>query len=196
MYCENQLWDSITWKTFTALLFVLFSLDYVKARLIFRIIRNRLPYRRRAIFPPAWLLVGAWTLLTTLMSDAMVRVHINDGWTGNIYATLAFSFFILSMVFSAIWIQMLLRFQLFKTAYLCLAISLVLALVCDVFLAMREAVSSVLYFSYILWLCYLLYLNGIIMTELKCWKRIPYSIFKLKKVYHDQEDKYLHQDAM
>ncbi len=111
--------------------------------------------------PNGWVFMIAWLILYTLLGISLFLVMNNEKTRQN--KSGAYGLFIVQMILNAMWTYLFFGLQMIGAAFLVLAVLTIVAIWMAVVFKRFSRGAFYLVWPYIIWLCFALYLNGVIL---------------------------------
>lgn len=111
--------------------------------------------------PNGWLFIVAWMILYTLLGISLFLI-MNNGKT-RVNKGKAYALFISQMCLNALWSYLFFGLQMVGAALLVLVALIAVSIWMMIAFKPISRAASYLVWPYILWLCFALYLNGMIL---------------------------------
>ena len=113
------------------------------------------------ITPDGWVFGFAWTILYALLGIALFLIINNK--KARVNKTKAYALFISQLVLNGLWTYLFFGLHLVGASIVCLVALLAVSIWMLVAFKPISKPASYLVWPYVLWLCFALYLNGVIL---------------------------------
>jgi len=111
--------------------------------------------------PNGWLFIVAWMILYTLLGISLFLIMNNE--KTRVSKGKAYALFISQMCLNALWSYLFFGLQMVGAALLALVVLIAVSVWMMIAFKPISRAASYLVWPYILWLCFALYLNGMIL---------------------------------